>query len=125
MDYVGFNEGKSMTSPKSSGMLQSGKNILNYPCTQINRSVPYFKKHDNTVGPSMNEHVFDLLDSMSAEFLDTYSKNNVIKGLENVPDGMIEFKRASKENLQYRVQMNDHSIFQYHRNNGISKIGMI
>lgn len=54
IDYVGFNEGKSMTRPLSSGMLQSGKNILNTPCYKINRSVPYFKMHDNTKGPSMN-----------------------------------------------------------------------
>ena len=52
-----------------------------------------------------------MLDGMSAEFLDSYSKNNVIKGLEDVPDGMIEFTKASKENLAYRMQMNDHSIF--------------
>ena len=30
--YFGFNEGRSMTKPRGSGMLQSGTNILDYPC---------------------------------------------------------------------------------------------
>ena len=29
------------------------------------------------------------------------------------------------ENFDYRLQINDYSFFQYHRNNGITKIGMI
>lgn len=62
---------------------------------------------------------------MSLEFLDTYSKNNEINGLKNIPDGMIEVSKANDHNLDYRIQMNDYSIFQYHRNNGISKIGLI
>lgn len=124
-DYFGANEGLPMTRPKSSGMLQGGQNILEYPCSRINRSVPYFKKHDNFAGNSMNQEMYNLLDQMSFEFLDTYSKNNEIKGLEGLPDGMIEVGKANSKKLDYRIQMNDYSIFQYHRNNGISKIGII
>ena len=114
-----------MTSPMSSGMLQGGKNILEYPCVQANRSVPYFIKHDDSKGESMNEHIYNILDTMSFQFLDTFSKNNKIKGLDDLPDGMVEIGKANSENLQYRIQMNDYSIFQYHRNNGVSKIGLI
>lgn len=126
IDYVGFNEGQSMFKPLSSGMLQGGKNILDYPCYKAKRAVPYFKHHDEKKkGMSMNAHVYDILDEMSFEFLDTFSKNNEIKGLDLLPDGMIEIGKANKENFAYRIQMNDYSIFQYHRNNGISKIGLI
>lgn len=124
-DYFGFNQGQHITNPRGSGMLQSGKNILDYPCLKANRSVPYFKPFEDSGGESMNQHIYDLLDSMSSEFLDTYSKNNEIKGADQLPDGMLEIGRANQNELAYRLQMNDYSIFQYHRNNGISKIGII
>lgn len=73
----------------------------------------------------MNQQIYKQLDEMSFQFLDTYSKNNEIKGLDGLPDGMIEVSKASTQKLDYRIQMNDYSIFQYHRNNGISKIGLI
>jgi hypothetical protein len=48
---------------------------------------------------------------MSFEFLDTYSKNNKIKGADELPDGMIEIGQANDHNFDYRIQMNDYSIF--------------
>lgn len=93
-------------------MLQSGKNILDYPCKEVNRSVPYFKKFDEKdYGKTMNQHIWKVLDSLAENFLDTYSKNYEIGGLEEVPDGMVEIGKANKENLAYRIQMNDFSIF--------------
>lgn len=59
----------------------------------------------------MNQEIYDLLDEMSFEYLDTYSKNNMMKGLEDLPDGMLEIGKANKENLRYRMQINDYSIF--------------
>ena len=50
VEYFGFNQGQHITSPRSSGMLSSGKNILDYPCLQANRSVPYFKPYDEGSG---------------------------------------------------------------------------
>ena len=43
-----------MNNPKSRGMLKGGKNILEMPCKEIKRSVPYFKFYDK-VKPTMNE----------------------------------------------------------------------
>ena len=94
-----------MTKPVGKGMLQSGKNTLDTPCPQVNRAVPYFKMYEDGMddGKSMNQHMFDVLDSLSQQFLDTYSKNTEIEGLEKVPDGMVEIGKASKENLMYRI----------------------
>ena len=62
-EYFGTNDGIPIRNPKSSGMLQGGKNILEYPCQNVSRSVPYFKKHDNSKnGKNMNEEIYDLLD---------------------------------------------------------------
>ena len=43
----------------------------------------------------MNEHIYKKLDEMSLEFLDTFSKNNEINGLDEIPDGMIEIYKAN------------------------------
>ena len=40
--YFGKNEGIPLLNPKSEGMLKSGTNILDIPCKEINRTVPYF-----------------------------------------------------------------------------------
>lgn len=48
-----------------------------------------------------------------------------VKGLHNIPDGMIEVGKANPKDFWYRLQINDYSYFQYHRNNGITKIGLI
>ena len=77
----------------------------------INKSVPYFKKYENNGTSYMNKEVYKVLDDMSFSPLDTFSKNNEHNGLEKLPDGMIEIGKANKENLNYRIQMNDYSIF--------------
>lgn len=40
--YFGSNEGVPMRRPESSGMLKGGRNILEMPCQEVNRSVPFF-----------------------------------------------------------------------------------
>jgi hypothetical protein len=48
-----------------------------------------------------------------------------VKGLHNIPDGMIEIWKSNPREFSYRLQVNDYSYFQYHRNNGVTKIGII
>jgi hypothetical protein len=42
-----------------------------------------------------------------------------------LPDGTITVEEASKKKLKYKLQINDNRYWQYHRNNGITKIGML
>ena len=35
-----------MDNPTSSGMLESGNNIFTYPCNDVDRTVPYFKRNE-------------------------------------------------------------------------------
>jgi len=44
MDYFGYNDGDPWTSPKSAGVLKGVHNVLNFPCSDVNRTVPYFKE---------------------------------------------------------------------------------
>jgi ABC-type multidrug transport system ATPase subunit len=41
-DYFGKNTGSPMKSPETSGMLSAGRNVLTSPCTEVNKTVPYF-----------------------------------------------------------------------------------
>jgi hypothetical protein len=36
-----------MTRPESYGLLNGKQNIIEYPCKEINRTVPYFESLDN------------------------------------------------------------------------------
>ena len=42
-----------------------------------------------------------------------------------MPDGMINVKESNKEKFDYKLQINDYLYYQYHRNNGITKIGIV
>ena len=48
-----------------------------------------------------------------------------ITGLDAIPDGMIEISHSNPKEFEYRLQINENHFFQYHRNNGITKIGLV
>lgn len=56
-NFFGHNEGLPMKRPVSSGMLKGGRNILENPCQDVNRSVPYFKELHHSDGLA-NDVVF-------------------------------------------------------------------
>lgn len=53
------------------------------------------------------------------------NKNTYIEGLQDVPDGSITVKQSNKKKLEVKLSINDSKYYQYHRNNGVSKIGII
>ena len=53
------------------------------------------------------------------------AKVGKIDGLELIPDGMIEIRSSNSRKFDYRLSVQDYSYFQYHRNNGITKIGIV
>lgn len=87
-DFFGKNEGMPMRRPESSGMLKGGHNILEMPCKEVNRSVPYFEEVKKEQG-SPNEIIFQIVDKLTEVDLDLNDKSNVIENLEKVPDGVI------------------------------------
>ena len=104
-------------------MLKGGKSFMEMPCKDINRSVPYFEEHDETKNTTMNEHVYNFFESISSTSIDFTDKSQIVPGLEKVPDGMLTIKESNKKNLNYKLQINDYSYYQYHRNNGVTKMG--
>lgn len=91
-----------MKRPKSSGMLQGGKNLLEMPCKEINRSVPFFKEilHGEK---TPNEVVFDFFEAFSDEEINFSNKLQTLPGLEKIPDGILQIHSANEKHLSYKV----------------------
>lgn len=52
-------------------------------------------------------------------------KDMSIEGLEEIPDGALKIREANKNKFNYTLSISDVSYFQYHRNNGVTKIGLV
>lgn len=108
-DYFGMNEGLPMNKPNSRGMLTGGKNILEMPCQDINRSVPFFKELVKNSQPedanTLNKHIYKELDSLSQRDFDLSAKVGKIDGLELIPDGMIEIRSSNSRKFDYRLSV--------------------
>ena len=65
------------------------------------------------------------MDKIFKNEIDMAKKNSFIPGLEAVPDGGITIKEANMKKLNVKLSINDSKYYQYHRNNGVSKIGII
>lgn len=51
-------------------------------------------------------------------------KNPYFKEQDLLPDGTFYIKESNKKRLKYNMQLNDNKRWQYHRNNGVTKIGV-
>lgn len=61
---------------------------------------------------------------MKNKSLDLFNVSMEIDELHRLPDGAVTFKEANKTRLKYHITSNDKYYYQYHRNNGVSKIGV-
>lgn len=104
--YFGENNGTPMIFPESSGMLTQGVNILTTPCKEVNRTVPYFVKH-NDPKESMNEFVWRNMMILNEGNISLIDKHLSVPGLEVIPDGMLTIGKASKSMFNYTLQVND------------------
>lgn len=56
---------------------------------------------------------------------DVGDKGAIVDGAENIPDGMIYIHDVNDHQFNYRIQVNDQPYFQYHKNNGVTKLGFL
>ena len=88
-----------MTKPKGSGLLSTNKMMMT-PCVEQRKSVPFFKEYERdykTKNDSIYDYVFNKMDEIFKNELDLADKNSYIPGLEDVPDGSVFVKEASKK----------------------------
>jgi len=69
-------------------MLTGGINILETPCQDVNRSVPYFKELDRKEGRS-NEVVYQRFGKLSEQAISVTLKHISAAGLKDIPDGIL------------------------------------
>ncbi len=112
-----------MLKPQSEGLINGKTNILMYPCKEIDRSVPYFEELDRTNYNDTTDYLTQTISLLHDQAVDYSDRNYPIKHLEKLPDGAITVEEAGKKKLKYKLQINDNRYWQYHRNNGITKIG--
>ena len=116
--YFGSNDGLPMQDPESFGMLKGGINVLEMPCGEVNRSVPFFvelqaeeeidvkaqkERHGDTKEvlssgrnrTTLNQYMFEELLELGQEDLNLNAKQSSLAALYRVPDGMIEVQKAS------------------------------
>ena len=56
---------------------------------------------------------------------DVTDKGSFVEGAETIPDGMITIHSANDDKFDYKIQVNDQPYYQYHKNNGITKLGFL
>lgn len=122
-DFFGYNTGSPIMRPESDGLLDT-KKLMTTPCIEENKSVPYFKEYKEK-DKNIYDYVYWKMDEIFKNEIDMARKNSFIPGLEDVPDGSITIKESNKKNLKVKLSINDSKYYQYHRNNGVSKIGVI
>lgn len=123
MDFWGRNEGFPIYRPESSGMLDGATNILQTACPAAERATPYFKQvKDNE---TINEYLFRTLEYLNTQKLDFKDRDSEVPELDLLPDGAFKIREASKEKLSYNIQIDDLRYIQYHRNNGVTKLGIL
>lgn len=107
-------------------MIGSKGNINQFVCQEQKKLVPFFQEFTTQAYPefeSMNEYMFNQIGILSDEPLEMMDKNYDLAGLKDLPDGGVYINEVNRKRLSYNVQGNDAKYYQYHRNNGISKLG--
>lgn len=97
--------------------------MMTTACYEENKSVPYWKEYKDE--HSIYHYVYWKMDEIFKNEIDMAKKNSFIPGLEDVPDGSVTISESNKKNLKVKLSINDSKYYQYHRNNGVSKIGII
>ena len=73
----------------------------------------------------MDDYIFKSLKDISESSISFQTKNIKTPLLDKIPNGAYFIENANKNRLSYNLQINDARYWQYHRDNGITKIGII
>lgn len=72
----------------------------------------------------MTAQLVEKLRGLGSLYMDFKDKNYHVPEIDEIPDGAFIVKGASAKVLSYNMQINDLKYWQYHRNNGITKLGV-
>jgi len=72
----------------------------------------------------MNEYLLNTLLYLRDKPFPLLDYSYELEGLHKLPDGAILFRTANRKLLDYHISINDKYYMQYHRGNGITKLGV-
>lgn len=73
----------------------------------------------------MNQYLHRIIGELhDFDSLDFSDKNADIPLKQDLPDGAFRIYEANDKVFDYKFQINDNRYLQYHRNNGVTKIGV-
>mmetsp|Transcript_30150 Transcript_30150/g.29445 ORF Transcript_30150/g.29445 Transcript_30150/m.29445 type:complete len:447 (+) Transcript_30150:387-1727(+) len=125
-EFFGHNYGMPMELPESSGMLSADGNVRSFACPEVGKTVPYFQEFNKQSYPEYsdaNSYLYDTLETISNIKMKVDVKDVDAEELDPLPDGVLSVQAANEKKFKYNIQINDGRYWQYHRNNGVSKIG--
>ena len=104
---------------------------MSFPCSTVNKMAPYFKdwKAENNKYYNKFEDVdaflYEKLTNLALTEI-TYVNRNMDynKDVQAMPDAVFTVNEANEHRLDYDTKVNDHHLWQYHRQNGFTKIGL-
>ena len=73
----------------------------------------------------MNEYILGISNKLNSAPISFKDKNFEVPELDQLPDGAYRIREASAQTFDYNVQVNNYRYWQYHRNNGVTKIGFL
>lgn len=106
---------------KSSGILKSQTNVYQTVCDYTLKMSPYFKQTEMKGENRLNQDLFNRLKALNQIDYDLL-KDGV--GISVLPDGALQISRANEKELKYRIQINDNRFPFYHKNNGVTRVGL-
>ena len=74
---------------------------------------------------TIDEYLYETLEKLNKDDMVALDYMMEVKDIGLLPDGAITFKEVNDHKLKYNLQINDKYYYQYHRNNGITKLGVI
>lgn len=114
-------------------MIDGRKNVLSSPCNSVDKTVPYFRdwpevnnEDYNNEFPSMDHYLFKHLENLGSTTMEytnrNFDQNEDVKAL---PDAVYTIAEANSKLLKYTARVNDAHYWQYHRENGFTKVGFV
>lgn len=129
-DYWGFNTGDNWSHASNGGVI-SGSNILTQPCSSVEKNVPYFRDWQTENKKQINKYedvdayLFEHLSNLAETKISYVDRNlDYNKDVRALPDVVFTVKEANDKVLNYDSKVMDHHLWQYHRNNGLTKLGL-
>jgi hypothetical protein len=114
----------------NSGIINGDKNLMSFPCSQVEKIVPYFKdwNYDNhnkffDKYEDVDAFLYEKLTNLAGTKIKYIDRNlDWNEDVKAMPDAVFTVNEANEHRLDFDTKINDHHLWQYHRNNGFTKI---